>query len=259
MDRKETRKRKKRSKRGRASTKPARKKTAKRTTAKKAKSKVQRADTKGRERSANIEEPFFFEVDEYGTISSSNFKEPKINSDMFDIISIDRLTTPENIIGEVEFPYDALVDHCRWLAQVEREELMRRIELKDYRDDRELQRMKRLAEVFEDEDWGWKDWIKIEGKKGVPRFKKVIVDWLAAPIEWQEDMPDNATAVGSAKSFFEKEDTATQDKLGVWIIEGEYPGSSYYAAELRTKVEDANEIAEKLGLWYRFRENRKSK
>jgi hypothetical protein len=28
-----------------------------------------------------------------------------------------------------------------------------------------LQRMKRLAEVFEDEDWGWKDWIKIEGKE----------------------------------------------------------------------------------------------
>jgi hypothetical protein len=112
-------------------------KTAKRTTAKKAESKVQRANTKGRERSANIEEePFFFEVDESGTISSSNFKEPKINSDMFDNISIDRLTTPEDIIGEVEFPYDALVDHFRWLAQVEREELMRRIELKNYCDER---------------------------------------------------------------------------------------------------------------------------
>jgi hypothetical protein len=87
----------------------------------------------------------------------------------------------------------------------------------------------------------------------VLRFKKVIVDWLAAPINWQEDMPDNATAVGSAKSFFENEDIATQDKLGVWIMGGPR-GSGYYEAELRTKVKGANEIAEKLGLWYRFRE-----
>lgn len=86
-----------------------------------------------------------------------------------------------------------------------------------------------------------------------PQFKKVIVDWLAAPIEWQEDMPDNATAVGSAKRYFENEDLATLDKLGVWIIEGEFPGSTYYAAELRKKVEEANEIAQKLGLSYRFR------
>jgi hypothetical protein len=107
MDRKETRKRKKRSKRDRVSTKPARQKTAKRTTTKKVKSKVQRADTKGPERSADIDE---FEVDKYGTIRSSDFTEPKINRDIFDIISIDRLTTPKNIIEEVEFPYNAIVE-----------------------------------------------------------------------------------------------------------------------------------------------------
>jgi hypothetical protein len=230
---------------------------AKRTTAKKARSKVQRADTKDPERSANIEEPFFFEVDEYGTISSSNFKEPKINSDIFDIISIDRLTTPKNIIEEVEFPYDALVEHFRWLARDEREELMRRIELKDYRDGKELKQMKRIVEALEDEDNGWKEWIKIEGNPGAPRFKKVIVDWLAAPVEWEEDMPDNASAQGMAQHCFEDEDPATLDKLGVWIVEGEYPGSTYCAAELRNKVEDANEVAQKLRLSYRFREVKK--
>jgi hypothetical protein len=188
-------------KRGNATTKPARKKTAKRTTAKKAKSKVQRADTKSRERSTNIEETLFFDVDEYGTISSSNFKEPNINSDIFDIISIDRLTTPENIINEVEFPYNALVEHFRWLARDEREELVRRIELKDYRDGKELKQMKRIVEALEDEDNGWKEWIKIEGNSGAPRFKKVIVDWLAAPIEWQEDMPYNASRQLAGRSF----------------------------------------------------------
>jgi hypothetical protein len=109
------------------------------------------------------------------------------------------------------------------------------------------------------QDNGWKEWIKIEGNSGAPRFKKVIVDWLAAPVEWQEDMPDNASAQGIAKRFFEHEDLATLDKLGVWIVEGEFPGSTYYAAELRNKVEEANEIAEKLGLLYRFRDAKKFK
>jgi hypothetical protein len=93
--------------------------------------------------------------------------------------------------------------HFRSLADDEHRNLIRRIELQDYRDDKELQRMKRLAKALEDQDDGWTEWIKIEGKEGVPRFKKLIVDWLAAPIEWQEDMPDNASAVGSSKWFFE--------------------------------------------------------
>ena len=36
---------------------------------------------------------FFFDVDDDGNITDSDFKEPKINSDLFDNISTDRLTT----------------------------------------------------------------------------------------------------------------------------------------------------------------------
>jgi hypothetical protein len=200
---------------------------------------------------------FFFYVDEAGTLTECDFKEPKINSELFDKISIDRIATPEDIIDEVEY-YDALVEHFRRLARDEQDKLTQRIELQDYRDDKELQRMKRLAEELEDEDEGWKKWIKTEGDEGTPRFKKVIVDWLAAPIEWTEDMPDNATAQDSAKCFFEHEDLATLDKLNVSIVEGEYPGSTYYAAELSGTVEKANEIAQQLGLSYRFREKGKA-
>ena len=128
--------------------------------------------------------------------------------------------------------------------------------------------MKRLVEVLEDEDDGWKEWIKIEGDEGVCRFEKLIVDWLAAPVEWKKDMPYKATAVGSAKHFFEGEDLATLNRLDVWIIDG----STNYAAGLGQNLGDsanpayalgkiigeANKVAEKLGLWYRFRRKRKS-
>ena len=67
-------------------------------------------------RNEQSEKLFFFDVDEDGTITECDFKEPKINSEIFNNISVDRLTTPENIIGEIESPYDALVEHFRWLA-----------------------------------------------------------------------------------------------------------------------------------------------
>jgi hypothetical protein len=65
----------------------------------------------------------------------------------------------------------------------------------------------------------------------------------------------------------------TLNKLDVWIVEGDYPGSTYYAAELgqnladsvnpayalEKKIEEANNVAQKLGLSYRFRRARKNK
>jgi hypothetical protein len=218
---------------------------------------------------------YFFDVDEDGTIIEPDFKGPKINSEIFDVVVKD-LDTPTNIISEIEQAdarWNTLVWRFRSLTDDEHSSLIRRIERQDYCDDDERRRMKRLAKELEDEDDGWKKWIKIEGEEGVSRFKKLIVDWLAAPIEWQEDMPDSATAVGSAKRFFERQELAILNKLDVWILEGLSPGNNYRAAmlgenldefvnpelALQEKIEQANEAAQKLGLWYRFRKTRKSK
>ena len=43
------------------------------------------------------------------------------------------------------------------------------------------------------------------------------------------------------------------DLLGIVVVEGEHPGSTYYAAELRQPIEAANAAAEALGLPFRFR------
>ena len=100
--------------------------------------------------------------------------------------------------------------------------------------------MKCLVKALEDEDDGWKEWVEIEGNAGAPRFKKVIVDWLAAPIEWEEDMPHNASAQGMAKHFFEHENLSTLNKLGVWIDEGDPLGSTFirrsYVKKLRRQM-----------------------
>ena len=56
-----------------------------------------------------------------------------------------------------------------------------------------------------------------------------------------------------AKRYFECLGNKTMDALGVQIIEGEHPGSTYYAAELRQDIDYANQVARDSGLECRFR------
>jgi hypothetical protein len=200
------------------------------------------------------EKVFFFEVNEERIIADPNFLKPKVNSDLYDLIWLEALTTPKVIISEIEF-YSDLVWHFRRLAWDKHDELIGSIDLHDLRDNKALEHRKRLIEALEDEDDGWKEWIKIEGKEGVAHFKKEILDWLAAPIEWHEDMPDKATPVGSAKIYFEHALNDTErNALGVSIVEfSTMSGGAFSAAVLKNKIEEANEIAKGQGQDFRFR------
>ena len=80
-----------------------------------------------------------------------------------------------------------------------------------------------LAALEDDPDEGWRDWVKLEGDKG------------------------------QAEAFFQRLDGDTLDAVGVVIVEGEHPGSTYYAAELRASLEDANAAAQDLALPFRFK------
>ena len=43
------------------------------------------------------------------------------------------------------------------------------------------------------------------------------------------------------------------DALEIYVVEGDSPGSTYYAAELKAEIGEANRTAEKLGVPWRFR------
>lgn len=62
---------------------------------------------------------------------------------------------------------------------------------------------------------------------------------------------NGVTAQGAALLFWRDGDLDPDD-FGIVIIEGEHPGSSYYAAELRESIEYANEAAARLGAPVRF-------
>jgi len=62
----------------------------------------------------------------------------------------------------------------------------------------------------------------------------------------------NSVRCAWINAYFEGLDDKTLNALGVEIIEGEHPGSSYYAAELRQDVDYANQVAREIGLEFRF-------
>mgnify|MGYP000352546035 FL=1 len=56
----------------------------------------------------------------------------------------------------------------------------------------------------------------------------------------------------AARAYFEDLPCAILKALGVRIIDGDVPGSTYRAAELLKGIDEANEIAELLELDFRF-------
>ena len=203
---------------------------------------------------ALINDPWYFEVNDHGTIVESGNDEPEINSDVYQSISVAYLKTPQDVVDEVNL-YEELRSHFVDLASNELEQVDSDLDDEDLGKSQKKALLK-LREVLQDEDEGWRDWVLLAGKKGVPRFRDVIDEWLDEPVNWSfsDFWPQGWSSQGRALSFFRDLDFQTADALGVKIIEGEHFGSSYYAAELRLSVAIANVKAEELGLPFRFRE-----
>lgn len=182
-----------------------------------------------------------FEVSESGTISDPDVEAPKINADLFEF---DYDKTVESLIKTIE-RCQPLLYAIQQLAQEKQVELSE--------DDADTCDLKN---ALLDEDFGWIHWIRSEGENGLDWFINYIDDvWLQQPIDWGfvDYFPNHYSGVAVAKQYFEELDGDTLDALGVDIIEGEHPGSSYYAAELRQDIDHANQVARDMRLDLRFR------
>ncbi len=114
-----------------------------------------------------------------------------------------------------------------------------------------------LFECAEENEIGgardWYEWIA-SSKEVRDSVSDSLTDWLdGAPDEWDWEMADlgGYTGRGHALLFFQRE-FETAENLNIQIIEGDHPGSSYYAAELRGGIEETNALAEARGIPIRF-------
>lgn len=198
-------------------------------------------------------DPWYFTVDKYRTINEPGQVGPRIRADVYDV-DVAWITTVDGLIQEVD-QYDELRGHFVGLATDKMNEVQEQLDGDERLTVAQRRRLKKLETALEDPDDGWQGWVSMAGAGGLARFKREIETWLAEDVNWaaMEFWPSGWSGQGRAKSFFEGLDGDTLDALGVAIIEGEHPGSTYYAAELRSEIGDANATAAGLELPFRFR------
>lgn len=174
------------------------------------------------------EEPRIFYVSEFGTISSS--------------FGLDYPTSRQNLLG-LPCPgkgKDALIGYLEDEAMAERH----------------------VEYLFENAQYeggvgdatDWREWLT--------HGDEDLIDTVAWEIEqWLEDHPDESdweyadlhglSDRGDAMQFFRNE-ADIADLFDIAIVEGDHPGSTYYAAELRGDIDEANALAEAQQIPIRF-------
>ena len=219
-----------------------------------------------------LDDPWCFDVDRRGMIVEPNVSSPKVNEDVYDSISVGWIKDPESLINEID-QHDELRSHFQNLYASHIEE--QQAELEDHIDTLEdeldaapeesieakaisariVKTKKAIDALDPDEDEGWKDWIQESGPSKLDNFKNEVEKWLQSPVNWMatDSWPEGWSGQGRALSFFRDQEYAMLDALGVVIVEGEHPGSTYYAAELEGSIDDANAAAARLELPFRFR------
>ena len=168
-----------------------------------------------------------FAVDEHHTISCPWEEYPTYRHEIFDVNPLVR--SRRALLREIE--------NCGALASYYEVEF-----------DDALASEISFAVRLDRQDRGWQGWVLSGSLK---EHRERIQAWLDDSIG-DEELPLTAGPVGAAYEYFQCKDYSTLDQLGVVIVEGEFPGSSYFAAELRVPIEQANASAERNGIAIRF-------
>ncbi len=200
-----------------------------------------------------------FAVTPSGTLSILGYREPKTRAEVYEAVSWRWSTSPESL-------RDAMAD-CQPLAWA-----VHRI-YSAFRDELEAEfdainpspvtgsarlttLRTALASMPEEPEDGVNTWLSgLAPEVFQTRVVTPIYAWFAsAPdMTWESEyIPAGATAQGAALDFFEGLSREDLDTLGIELIYGEHPGSTYYAAELSLDVDKANRLAEAARIPVRF-------
>ena len=204
--------------------------------------------------------PLLFDVTEYGTLSVADYPDPKARRDAYDLPP-----------GWNENPSDLAlaVGSCiplSWLAaDLHREALETRYQSAH---DSLLELigcpgavMKIMANTRK--NWGDSDcpvviqeWLENLGPAEFENAVAAVKDWLDTEPDWSSEyeyFDSWADGQRAALNFFRDVDLDSLSGINIDIVEGEHPGSTYYAAELVMHPDEANAIALREGIPLRFR------
>jgi hypothetical protein len=198
------------------------------------------------------------EVGEHGTLRLAGFDEPVTRGDIYEDLPSNWSDSPEDLADAMQVcqPLAMEVNSIYWEF---RYELERDLEdaIKSGTERRASALKTRLRTLPEEPEEGAPDWLlSLTSSEFEANMVPAIDKWLGEPPDRNSDegdyLPESCTAQGTALEFFREMSEEDLEKLGVVIIEGECPGSTYFAAELREAIEEANRVALEAGIPVRF-------
>ncbi len=200
-----------------------------------------------------------FEVADSGTLRMTNYVEAETRADFYEHISDFWSRSPQHLA-------DAM-DQCQplaWAVQAIYSEVRGELAT-DLQDTQgagatgapRLAALKsRLEALPEEPEEGAVNWLLGMSSREFENSVVPVIDkWFGEPPNWSFEgdyLPESGTAQGAALAFFRDMAGDELETLGVDIVEGEHPGSTYYAAELRGDIDKANRAAEAAGIPVRF-------
>ena len=201
-----------------------------------------------------------FDVSDSGALTVAGFKSPNTRSEIYESVADSWAESPAHLADALE--------EIRPLAWAVNEIYLEvRSELESDRDaasndaiasDERVQALtERLDAMPEEPDDGARVWLLALTTEEFERLVMPDIEkWFSEEPDWNYEydyIRRTATSQGAALEFFESKDGHESDALGVELIYGEHPGSTYYAAELRADVDAANKVAIKAGIPVRFK------
>ena len=204
-----------------------------------------------------------FIVESYGTLRMANFVEPKIRSEFYDSISSNWSESPSYLSDTMEecqplaWAVQSIYTEVRDEIQSDLDEICEKTGHLKKRFAALTARLKTMPEEPEDGTEAWL--LSLSTTEFQEHVVPKIEKWFNEPPNWNwEDdyLPREGTSQGAALEFFHYMVSNDLDVIGVVIVEGEHPGSTYYAAELEIDVDAANKAAEDACIPVRFKRDK---
>lgn len=204
--------------------------------------------------------PDVFDVSEYGTLTRRGARVPTTQREALDIAEgepadLDRLAH----LATYHDPLSAFLQQLAESLLEQRENDLDDPELADTDAEREeieaqWDELRDLQREVVGSPEGWRAWLPSLDAIDARETLEAVRRWLDGEPDWQS-LEDAGIDVGpqiQALRFFEDMDSDVLDRLGVKLVYGEHPGSSYYAAELCIDISEANARAQRAGVPLRF-------
>lgn len=180
-----------------------------------------------------------FEVNSHGTLFEADFVEPKTRLDAFEVWT-GFFASANSVLSAME-----CCEPLRWKVASIYEDRGSPVVAGN---ERKRKGRKKTA----DPDEALRRWLEqMAPEEFEVAIRSPLEQWANEAPDWCYERDYIPTAQGAAMRYFESEPDAC-DLLDVCIVEGEHPGSTFYAAVLEGDVDSANDAARKADLAIRF-------